>query len=195
MKTPEPLFFESAAAWGKWLSKNHRQPESIWIQYAKKDSGLPSVTYPEALEIALCWGWIDAQVQRLDATYYLQRWSRRRPRSRWSKINREKATRLIATGQMQPAGLAEIQAAQADGRWDAAYDSPATIREPDDFLAALESNPKAKAAYKRITRSARFSLLYGILEARRSETRARRIAKAVETLSKNPATNQASHAK
>lgn len=186
MKTTDPHFFASAAAWDEWLAANHCQPESIWIKYAKKGSGIPSVTYAEALEIALCWGWIDGQVQRLDATCYLQRWSRRRPRSRWSKINRDKALRLIAAGRMQPAGLAEVHAAQADGRWDAAYDSPATIREPDDFLAALAANPKAQASYERITRSARYSLLYRILEAKRPETRIRRITDAVESLASSP---------
>lgn len=186
MNTPDSHFFESAAAWEKWLEKNHAQHESIWIKYAKKASGIPSVTYAEALDIALCWGWIDGQVQRLDATYYLQRWSRRRPRSRWSKINRDKATRLIAAGRMQPAGLAEIRAARADGRWDAAYDSSTTIREPDDFLAALAAHPRAGAAYEKIPRSTRYTLLYRILEAKRSETRARRIAAAIESLSRLP---------
>ncbi|MDX2081017.1 MAG: YdeI/OmpD-associated family protein [Terrimicrobiaceae bacterium] len=180
----EPHFFESAAAWNRWLSKNHRQPASIWIQFAKKNSGIRSMSYADALEVAICWGWIDGQVKRLDETCYLQRWSSRRPRSRWSKINRDKASRLIESGKMKPAGLAQVAAAKADGRWDAAYDSPSTIREPDDFLASLLASPAALVAYEKAPRSRRYSLISSILDAKRPETRARRIAAAIASLSK-----------
>lgn len=189
-KTPESelrngvpvLQFTSPAAWEKWLKRHHASQDPIWIKFAKKASGLASVNYAQALEIALCWGWIDGQVAPVDETFYLQRWTRRRAKSKWSKVNRGKVETLLANGRMQPSGLKEVEAAKADGRWDAAYDSHRTITDPPDFLKALKATHGAHAFYKTISKSARYSLLHQIHDAKRPETRARRIAEFVAML-------------
>ena len=176
------LGFASAEELEAWLEENHRESDGIWIKFAKKGSGVASVTYAEAVDAALCFGWIDGQARRLDESYYQQKFTPRRPRSRWSKINREKAERLAREGRMREAGLAEIERAKADGRWDDAYDSPRTATPPDDFLRALDAKPPAREFYETLAPTKRYSFLYRIRDAKRPETRARRIAEYVELL-------------
>jgi uncharacterized protein YdeI (YjbR/CyaY-like superfamily) len=176
--------FRTRAAWAKWLETHHGDDAGVWLKFAKKGTGVTTVTYAEALEVALRYGWIDAQVKRLDETYYLQRFTPRRARSKWSKLNREAATRLIEAGSMRPPGLAEVERAKADGRWDAAYDSPSTATVPDDLERALKRNKKAREFFATLTKSQRYSILYRIQDAKRPETRARRIAQFVEMLAR-----------
>jgi len=177
------LPFPSDRAWEAWLAKNHAASPGIWLKFAKKGSGIPSVYYPQALEVALCYGWIDGQLKSLDERYYLQRFTPRRPKSKWSKINCTKATGLIDAGRMKPAGLRQVEAARADGRWDSAYGSPSTITVPPDLRAALEKNPKAKAFFATLTGRNRYAILYRLYDAKRPETRAKRIAQFIEMLS------------
>ena len=176
------LPFTSRAEWAAWLEENHATHDAVWVKFAKKASGIPTVTYDEALEAALCFGWIDGLVRRLDDDFYLQRFTPRRKRSKWSKINRERALALIERGEMRPAGLAEVERAQADGRWDAAYDSPSTMTVPDDLQAALDATPGAAEAFAALKSQDRYAALYRIHDARRPETRAARIAELVALL-------------
>jgi uncharacterized protein YdeI (YjbR/CyaY-like superfamily) len=143
-RTPR-ITFESAQAWERWLEENHTTAPGLWLQIAKKDSGIPSVTYAEALLAALCFGWIDGQKGSLDAQYFLQKFTPRRLKSKWSQINREHIAQLTAEGRMRPAGLREVEAAKADGRWDAAYAPASTMTVPDDFQAALDAEPTASS--------------------------------------------------
>jgi uncharacterized protein YdeI (YjbR/CyaY-like superfamily) len=177
------LELPSQAAWGEWLEANHADIDGAWLKFAKKGTGVTTVTYLEAVEEALCYGWIDGQSAGLDETYYLQRFTPRRRRSNWSRINREKAERLIAQRRMKPAGRQQVEAAQADGRWDAAYDSASTATVPEDLRKALDQNPKAKAFFDTLTSQNRYAILYRINEAKRPETRAKRIATFVEMCS------------
>jgi uncharacterized protein YdeI (YjbR/CyaY-like superfamily) len=154
------------------------------MEIAKKGTGVESVTHAEALEVAICFGWIDGQRKALDETYFLQRFTPRRPRSKWSKINRAKATELIERGEMRPAGLEEVERAKADGRWDAAYDSHSTATVPPDLQQALDANPKAKEFFATLNSQNRYAILYRVGDAKRPETRARRIAQFVEMLAK-----------
>jgi uncharacterized protein YdeI (YjbR/CyaY-like superfamily) len=174
--------FASQEAWRMWLDKNHLKADGVWIKYAKKGSGIQSVTYHQAVEIALCYGWIDGKVQSIDDSYYRQRFTPRRPRSKWSKINRDKALALIESGAMQPAGLAEVERARADGRWDAAYDSFRDIEVPEDLQEQLDKNPVAREFFGTLTKSNRYAILYQIEDAKRPETRARRVAKFITLL-------------
>jgi uncharacterized protein YdeI (YjbR/CyaY-like superfamily) len=167
--------FASRDEWDAWLAEHHGGADGVWLRIAKKASGIESVTHPEALEIALCYGWIDGQRRKLDDLYFLQRFTPRRRRSRWSKINRAKAEELVATGRMQPAGLREVEAAKADGRWEAAYDSPSAVTVPDDLLHALERNDAARESFETLSGTNRYAILYQIHEAKKPETRARRI--------------------
>jgi len=176
--------FRTRAAWERWIECHHGDHAGVWMKLAKKGTGVTTVTYAEALEVALCYGWIDAQVKRLDETYYLQRFTPRRVRSKWSKINRESATRLIESGTMRPPGLAEVERARGDGRWDAAYDSPAGAAVPDDFERALARNKKAREFFATLSSANRYAILYRIQDAKRSETRARRITQLVEMLAR-----------
>ncbi|MEO3749502.1 YdeI/OmpD-associated family protein [Streptomyces sp. B6B3] len=169
-------------AWAAWLEDHHADPSGAWLRIAKKDSGLTSVGYAEAVETALCFGWIDGQSRRLDDRYWLQRFTPRRPRSRWSRINRQKAEDLIERGLMRPAGLAEVERARADGRWEAAYDSPRTAEVPDDLRAALAANPRAEAFFATLNGRNRYAILHRVQEAKRPETRTRRIATFVTML-------------
>ena len=184
MAEPPVKSFRSRAAWEKWLDAHEGDEAGVWLKFAKKGSGVTTVTYAEALEAALCYGWIDAQMKGLDETYYLQRFTPRRARSKWSKINREAATRLIEAGMMQPPGLREVERAKADGRWDAAYDSSATATVPEDLERALRRNKKAREFFETLSPSSRYSILYRIQDAKRPETRARRIAQFVEMLAR-----------
>jgi uncharacterized protein YdeI (YjbR/CyaY-like superfamily) len=170
-------------AWRRWLAINHEREDGIYLKFAKKGAPTPSVTYAEALEEAICFGWIDGQVRRFDEHFYLQRFTPRRARSKWSLINREKAERLIEAGRMQPAGLAQIEAARADGRWDAAYPAQSQATVPEDFQAALDSNPEARRFFETLTGSARYAFLYRLHHVGKSEARAKRIAEYIERLS------------
>lgn len=177
------LTFPDVGAFRGWLAAEHSTSPGIWLSIAKKGSGRESVTYAEALEVALCFGWIDGQKGRSDdPRAWLQRFAARRPRSRWSKVNVAKATELIERGEMQPAGRAEVERAQADGRWAAAYDPPSTATVPPDLQAALDADPGAAAFFASLTSAERYSILFRVQEAKRPETRARRIAQYVELL-------------
>ena len=176
------LSFASQADWEQWLAEQHASAPGLWLKLAKKDSGHASVSYPEAVEAALCYGWIDSQKAGLDEQFWLQRFTPRRPRSKWSKINREKAEALIAVGRMQPAGLREVELAKVDGRWEAAYAGQREIQVPDDFQAVLEENEQAREFFDTLNSANRFAILYRIHEAKRSETRARRIKKFIAML-------------
>jgi uncharacterized protein YdeI (YjbR/CyaY-like superfamily) len=176
------IFFEGPEQFEAWLHENGATETELWIKFAKKSSGLKSINYDQALDIALCHGWIDGLVRSVDDTYYSQRWTPRRPRSKWSKRNCGKVEELIASGRMLPAGLAEIEKAKQDGRWEAAYAGPATIEMPDDLSAALAANPKAAEFFKTLNSQNRYAVLLRVHDAKRPETRARRITQFVEML-------------
>ena len=159
----------------KWLAKHHASKDGVWLQIAKKDSGLASVTYAEALEAALCQGWIDGQKNSMDAQYFLQKFTPRRARSTWSKINCAKALALIDSGDMQPAGLAEVERAKADGRWDAAYDAQSKMTVPADLAALLKKSVKASAFFESLDSRNRFAILFRLQTATKTETRERRL--------------------
>lgn len=176
--------FKDAKAWESWLAKNHTAADGIWMRMAKKASGIKSITYPEAVEVALCYGWIDGLKRPETPTTWLQRFTPRRRRSIWSEINRNKALGLIAGGRMKPAGLEEVERAKRDGRWDAAYASPKSATMPPDFEKELNRHPKAKAFFKTISRTNSYAILWRIQTAKKPETRARRIATYIEMLEK-----------
>jgi uncharacterized protein YdeI (YjbR/CyaY-like superfamily) len=176
------LPFASKKKWAAWLAKQHNNASGVWLELAKKGSGIPSVTYDEAVDVALCYGWIDGQKKGLDDKYWLQKFTPRGPKSIWSKINTEKAEKLIESREMKPAGLKAIEAAKQDGRWDAAYESQKNISVPEDFQAELDKNPKAKAFFASLKSASRYAILFRIHHAKRSETRARRIRQFVEML-------------
>jgi uncharacterized protein YdeI (YjbR/CyaY-like superfamily) len=182
-KAEQPVaFFATPAAMDAWLERHGETSDGIWLKFAKKASGIESVVYAEALDVALCHGWIDGQTKRLDEDYYLQRFTPRRARSKWSKRNRGKAEELITAGRMRPAGLREVERAREDGRWDEAYDSPATATVPDDFRVALDADPAAREFFESLGSTKRYPFLYRIHDAKRPETRARRIAEYVALL-------------
>jgi uncharacterized protein YdeI (YjbR/CyaY-like superfamily) len=174
--------FASAGEWEEWLEEHHAGSPGLWIKIAKQGSGIDSVRYPEVLESALCFGWIDGRREALDERFFLQRFTPRRPRSKWSKINREKAERLLAEGRMRPAGLAEVKRAKADGQWDAAYESQRRMPVPDDLQRELDARPNAKAFFSQLNGQNRYSILYRLHDAKKPETRARRLAKFVAML-------------
>ena len=184
-KTEQPvLFFATQADLESWMDEHGEESDGIWLKFAKKDSGIESVVYAQAVAVALSYGWIDGQAKRLDDHHYLQRFTPRRPRSKWSNINREKAEMLIAEARMRPAGLREVERAKQDGRWDEAYDSPTTATVPDDFQAALDAEPAAAEFFSSLGSTKRYSFLYRIADAKRPETRAKRIAQFVELLAR-----------
>jgi uncharacterized protein YdeI (YjbR/CyaY-like superfamily) len=178
------LSFGSRAEWESWLAEHHEASTGVWIVFAKKGSGSRGLTYAEAVEVALCYGWIDGQGKSVDAKRYKQRYTPRTARSRWSKLNRTKAMALVDAGRMQRAGLREIERAQADGRWDAAYDPPSTATVPDDLQQALDANPAARAAFGQLDSRNRYAILYRVQDAKKAETRARRIDQFVVMLAK-----------
>jgi uncharacterized protein YdeI (YjbR/CyaY-like superfamily) len=178
------LPFASAAAFEAWLEAEHGSADGVWIKMAKRTSGIPSVTWAEAVPIALCFGWIDGQRRGLDETWFLQRFTPRKQRSRWSKINTEHVLRLIAEGRVRPAGLAQVEAARADGRWAAAYDGQRIATAPPDLQAALDANPAAAAFFATLRGANRYAVIYRVQDARRPETRARRIARFVDMLAR-----------
>jgi uncharacterized protein YdeI (YjbR/CyaY-like superfamily) len=175
MSEQPELAFASQDEWRAWLAEHHAASDGIWIRFAKKASGIPTVVYAEALEVALAYGWIDGQVKSVDDRWYQQRWTPRRARSRWSKKNRAAAERMIERGEMLAAGLAEVERAKADGRWDAAYDAPTTAVVPDDLRAALDADPGAARFFESLDANNRYAILHRIQDAKRPETRARRI--------------------
>ncbi|MFP8780482.1 YdeI/OmpD-associated family protein [Hydrogenophaga sp. RWCD_12] len=181
---PALSLFKNAKAFETWLKKHHASSDGLWLQIAKRGADQPSVTYAEAVEIALCWGWIDGQKKGLDDQHFLQRFTPRRARSVWSKVNVEKVAVLIAAGRMQAPGLAQIEAAKADGRWARAYDGARTSMVPDDLQAALDAQPPAKAFFATINASNRYAVLWRIQTAVKPETRARRIAQLVDMLAR-----------
>jgi len=178
----EILPFESAAAWETWLGEHHETSPGVWLKIAKKASGVASVSYDEALDAALCHGWIDAKKRSFDDTFFLQKFTARRPRSVWSRRNREKAAQLIEAGRMRSAGLEQVELAKADGRWDAAYEGSASAAVPDDLRRALDRNPAAAEFFAALDRTNRYAVLWRIQTAKRSETRARRIERLVQML-------------
>ena len=178
------IAFPSQAAWEGWLEANHEDVDGLWMKLAKRASGIETVVYAEAVEVALRFGWIDGQVARFDEDWYLQRFTPRRARSKWSQINREKAEALIERGLMRPAGLREVERAKQDGRWDAAYPSPSRIQVPDDLREALDANPAARDFFESLDGSSRYAILYRIHDAKRADTRARQIEKFVGMLAR-----------
>jgi uncharacterized protein YdeI (YjbR/CyaY-like superfamily) len=182
MSELEIVAFEDRAAFAAWLEENHVSSPGIGLKIAKKGAGFPSVTYGEAVEVALCYGWIDSQKRGHDEHAWIQRFTPRGARSVWSRVNRDKAEALVGSGEMRPAGLAAVEAAKRDGRWDAAYDPASTAQVPDDLRAALELRPAARDFFESLDRTNRYAVLWRVQTARRPETRARRIHQLVEML-------------
>ena len=176
------LLLENRSAWAGWLELHHSTERGVWLQLAKKASDLQSVSYADAVDVALCYGWIDGQSKSYDADSWLQKFTPRGKRSVWSKRNREHVERLTASGEMRASGLAAVEAAQSDGRWDRAYDSPSTATVPPDFQTALDQEPEAKAFFETLTGQNRYALLYRIQTAKKAETRARRIGEFIDML-------------
>ena len=174
--------FKSKAEWARWLERSHGKSAGLWLRIAKKGSMLESVTYKEALEVALCYGWIDGQKRPESEQTWLQRFLPRSNKSLWSKINREKAPALIASGEMKGTGLKAIENAKQNGRWEAAYDSPSGATVPSDFQAALKASPQAKAFFETLDRSNRYAVLWRIQTAKKAETRARKIERFIGML-------------
>jgi uncharacterized protein YdeI (YjbR/CyaY-like superfamily) len=171
--------FDSQEAWRDWLDKQHSESSGVWVRIAKKGSRHPTVSYAEALDVAICYGWIDGLKRPLDDEFWLQRFTPRRGKSKWSQVNVTKATALIASGLMQPAGLRQVELAKADGRWEAAYPSHSTATVPDDLAAALDAEPEAREFFENLNSTNRYAILYRVQDAKRPETRASRIAKFV----------------
>ncbi len=184
------LLFATPAELEDWLERNHDSSEGLWLKIAKKGVEPPSVTYGEALELALCFGWIDSQKRGHDERHFLQRFTPRRPRGRWSKINREKAEGLIEARAMRPPGLAEVEAAKADGRWEAAYAGARAAAVPDDLRRELDANPAARESFEALDGANRYAILYRLEEAKRPETRERRLRKFVEMLERGEKIHQ-----
>lgn len=181
-KDPPILEFPDRGAWEQWLDEHHESSGAVWLKIAKKGSGATTVTYAEALEEAIRHGWIDGQKGGYDDAFWMQRFTARGPRSKWSQVNRRTATEMIGQGRMKAAGLAQVQAAKQDGRWEAAYASQSTVTVPDDFQEALNANPAANEFFATLKSSERYSYLYRIHDAKRPETRARRIREYVAML-------------
>jgi uncharacterized protein YdeI (YjbR/CyaY-like superfamily) len=177
----EPVFFDGPEAFEAWLEANGTTADGIWVKMAKKDSGIASLDWTGGVEVALCFGWIDGQSRRIDDAWFMQRFTPRRPRSMWSKVNRTKVEALAAARRMRPAGLAEVERAKADGRWERAYDGPATASMPDDLKAALEEAGMT-GAFAALDAQNRYAILHRVQTAKRPETRARRIATFVAML-------------
>ena len=176
------LLFESLSELEVWLEANHVGSPGLWLKIAKKGSGVESVTYAQALELALCFGWIDSQKRGFDERFFLQRFTPRRPRGKWSLINREKAEALIASGAMRPAGLAEVEAAKGDGRWEAAYAGQRAAEVPEDLRRELDRSEAARKFFARLDSANRYAILYRLQEAKKPETRERRLRKYIAML-------------
>jgi len=180
-----PLLLEDQETWFCWLRKNHATSSGVWLRIARKSANARSVSYLQAVDAALCFGWIDGQKKSDDESYWLQRFTPRSEKSIWSKINREKAIRLIELGQMNAAGLREVERAKRDGRWDGAYDSPSGATIPADFQAVLNRIPRAKAFFATLDSRNRYAVLFRIQTAKKAETRAKRIKQFAEMLSRH----------
>ncbi|HMI09405.1 MAG TPA: YdeI/OmpD-associated family protein [Candidatus Saccharimonadales bacterium] len=176
------ILFESLADWEAWLTKHYADEQGVVMKIAKKGSGIKSITQPEALDGALCYGWIDGIRRGLDDKHYLQKYTPRRPKSTWSKVNVEKIAQLTATGRMQPSGIEAVEAAKKDGRWDAAYDSQKNMMIPDDFQAALDKNLAAKSFYETLNKTNTYAILFRLHMAKKPETRQARIEKFIGML-------------
>jgi uncharacterized protein YdeI (YjbR/CyaY-like superfamily) len=179
--------FASAEKFRAWLDRNHHRVEGLWLRYFKKGSGKKSITYAEALDQALCFGWIDGQVKPFDADSWLQRFTPRRARSKWSWRNTQYVERLTAAGLMQPGGLATVEAAKADGRWAAAYPSPRQAEPPEDFLIELRKNPRAFAYFQTLNRANIYAIVYRLQPTAKPETRTRRLALILKMLGEGKA--------
>ena len=185
---PDPLpvmSFESTGAWDKWLAAHHADSPGLWLKIAKKGAAGRTISYSEALDVALCHGWIDGQKGRHDDEYWLQRFTPRKPGSKWSKINTERAEALIASGRMRPAGLREVERAQADGRWEQAYESQSRVTVSEDLARALAANERAREFFATLDGANRYAILYRIGTAKKPETRAKRIDTYVAMLSEH----------
>jgi uncharacterized protein YdeI (YjbR/CyaY-like superfamily) len=178
----EVIAFRDAATWEAWLADHHERQAGVWLKLAKQGSGIPSVTADEVVDVGLCYGWVSGQRKGLNDRYYLQKYVPRRPGSLWSKVNVEKVERLLAQGRMREPGMAEVRAAQSDGRWDAAYESQKNATAPADVIAALEDNDRAKAVFDSLAKTDQYRLYLPVLQARSSEARAARVAKLVAML-------------
>ncbi|MDB5805712.1 MAG: bacteriocin-protection protein [Betaproteobacteria bacterium] len=178
-------YFEQQKDWADWLAKNHGSSPGVWLQLAKKGAGTQSVSYDEAVEIALCCGWIDGQKQAHSEQFWLQKFTPRSNKSIWSKINRDKALALIKAGKMKAAGLHEVERAKSDGRWDAAYDAASKATIPGDFQSALDGNARAKAFFGTLESRNRYAILFRIQTAKKAETRARKIAQFIQMLERH----------
>jgi uncharacterized protein YdeI (YjbR/CyaY-like superfamily) len=183
-KDLQVMHFESADKFADWLDKNHAQPAGAWLKIAKKNTGAVSASYGEALDVALCYGWIDGQVQKYDEQFYIQKFTPRRAKSIWSKKNTEKAESLIADGKMMPAGLAAINKAKADGRWDAAYHSSSNFTMPEDFNKALAANPKASQFFELLNAGNRYAIYFQI-QTTSDKGRPAKIEKLINMLEQN----------
>jgi uncharacterized protein YdeI (YjbR/CyaY-like superfamily) len=179
------ILFATQQDWEAWLNEHHTDTRGIWLKIAKKESGILSLSYAEAVESALCYGWIDGQKASGDERYWLQKFTPRGPKSMWSKVNCDKATALLASGRMQPAGIRQVELAKADGRWESAYESQSTITIPDDFQRELDNNQKAKEFFTTLNSVNRYAILFRIQAAKKPETRSARIKKFIEMLSNN----------
>lgn len=179
------MTFADANEWRHWLDKNYTDQVGVWIKIAKKDSGIQSVTHAEALDDALCYGWIDGMRKGLDTQYFLQKFTPRRKRSLWSKVNIGKIEVLTASGRMHEAGLAEVALAKSDGRWNLAYESQANATMPDDLIAAFAQNPTAKSFYETLTKAEKYSVLWRLMTAKTPETRTKRLTAMIELLTAN----------
>ena len=186
MADKEIISFKTPAAFEKWLAKNHAKSPGLWVRFLKKahkqSSRERSITYAEALDAALCYGWIDSQSNKLDDISYIQKFTKRGPKSMWSKINREHIARLIRTKRMRAAGLAQVAAAKKDGRWDQAYDSSSTMKVPADFLKALAKLPKAKAFFQTLNKANVYAIVWRLQTAKKPETRTNRMQAILEKL-------------
>src|SRR6266480_81529 len=176
------MSFETQQGWEEWLKEHHAETKGIWLKIAKKEASTPSVSYAEALDSALCYGWIDGQKAAFDDKYWLQKFTPRTTKSIWSKVNCNKAEALIAEGRMQPAGLRQVELAKSDGRWERAYESQSKITIPDDFQSELDKNPKAKDFFSTLDSANRYAFLFRIHAAKKPETRSAKIQKFVEML-------------
>ncbi|HSU67776.1 MAG TPA: YdeI/OmpD-associated family protein [Tepidisphaeraceae bacterium] len=181
-EVPQIMAFRSAEEWERWLATNHDSSTGIWIRFFKKHTARPSVTYAEALLGALCYGWIDGQIRKYDDESWIHRFTPRRPRSIWSKRNCQFVEQLIEAGKMLPAGLKEIEAAKADGRWDKAYDSPSAMTVPDDFLKALARNKSANRFFQTLNKANVYAIAWRLQTAKKPETRQRRMEAILQML-------------
>jgi len=180
--TADTIFFPDASAFETWLDQNVDHQPGVWLKIAKKSSGIASLTDDEAVDVGLCFGWISGQRRSLDDVYYLQKYVPRRPRSRWSQVNVRKVQELTAAGRMRPAGVAEVEAAKADGRWDAAYESQKDATVPPDLAAAMAASPRAAEAFEALGKTDQYAVILDVVTARTPETRSAHLRKAIAAL-------------